>query len=532
MSNSATPGSATVPFGGNNPNPYYASNRSNPPVAPRPTASGAHNASSAGGHSNWQQVPPHTSMMPPNMYPMYMYDEYGGVPPPPPGPPHHNLSGGGPPTISPSDPYYGAMQPQHSIHHQHLHHMPPALQSLHHQQQPPPPAPFSATAHPTSTVTHSMDPLVQQDIQRGLQIDFYSEKDPGLLASWASFFRDQFIEARNQLAKANYDRNAETYRRVTHLVERVESKIIPSQSSFKRLYRQHPLTSMDDPKLVDSIYRTVIDYCSRNPPFDGGAFGSPTWRDYMWFKAGLRKRFLDARETFLVWHQTQILQQFEHFSHQEQIKQTTTASGEQGHGSTSDDASKQSTNETKPSAAELLLEASTTGMKKKRSYICAKRFYAHLFHRVISPMDHTTSANVTATTGGASSAAAATKGPSGEGGTSHHAALVGKKVREIYSLEEEAFILAVLQKHLQQQERDETQSLDEMTDSEGKLLRSPEPPLGSLLDDIRFKATGISTMLASQAAKKDEDAGILIFGEESDFRGDEGTDSSKMVISV
>lgn len=60
--------------------------------------------------------------------------------------------------------------------------------------------------------------------------------------------------------------------------------------------------------LVDSMYRTIIDYCSRHPPFDGFTFGSPTWRDYMWFKAGLCKKLDLARKEFLGYYQTQIIE--------------------------------------------------------------------------------------------------------------------------------------------------------------------------------------------------------------------------------
>jgi hypothetical protein len=195
------------------------------------------------------------------------------------------------------------------------------------------------------------DQLVQQDIERGLRIDFYSETDPMLLASWASFFRDQFIEARQELAKASYDRNAETYRRATHFVERVETKILKT-NAMKQLFRRHPLTHINDPVriftilifsskfccnlvgltcfaassrspllflsfslnihqimeqiFVDACYRVIIDYLMRNPPFDGFAFGNPTWRDYMWFRAGLMKVVEEGRNEFLEWYTKKI----------------------------------------------------------------------------------------------------------------------------------------------------------------------------------------------------------------------------------
>ena len=60
--------------------------------------------------------------------------------------------------------------------------------------------------------------------------------------------------------------------------------------------------------LVDMTYRAILDYMSRHPPFDGFTFGSPTWRDYMWFKAGLLKVAEDARASFLASYAEQVLQ--------------------------------------------------------------------------------------------------------------------------------------------------------------------------------------------------------------------------------
>ena len=44
----------------------------------------------------------------------------------------------------------------------------------------------------------------------------------------------------------------------------------------------------------------------RNPPFDGFAFGNPTWRDYMWFRAGLMKVVEEGRNEFLEWYTRKI----------------------------------------------------------------------------------------------------------------------------------------------------------------------------------------------------------------------------------
>jgi hypothetical protein len=144
----------------------------------------------------------------------------------------------------------------------------------HHQQQPPPPHPpvaspiASGGSNPVAGGAMNTAAAVQdaqagniysagtsiegilaphhEDIERGLRIDFYTERDPTLLASWASFFRDRFLEVRHELTKATFDRNAETYRRATHFVERVESKVLDS-SAIKQLFRKYPLTPINDP---------------------------------------------------------------------------------------------------------------------------------------------------------------------------------------------------------------------------------------------------------------------------------------------
>jgi hypothetical protein len=58
--------------------------------------------------------------------------------------------------------------------------------------QPPVPCSFlpSASQPPVSGADY---PQANQDIQRGLSIDFYAVSDPLLVASWASFFRDQYL---------------------------------------------------------------------------------------------------------------------------------------------------------------------------------------------------------------------------------------------------------------------------------------------------------------------------------------------------
>jgi len=58
--------------------------------------------------------------------------------------------------------------------------------------------------------------LVQDEIQRGLAVPFDSITDPVLLASWASFFRDQFVIAQN-----NYTRLANRHNQLQQEIHRL-----------------------------------------------------------------------------------------------------------------------------------------------------------------------------------------------------------------------------------------------------------------------------------------------------------------------
>jgi hypothetical protein len=110
------------------------------------------------------------------------------------------------------------------------------------------------SSHMPSTLP-SRDPTIQRDIDRGLSIDFYTTGDPMLLASWASFFRDQYILAKNELTKAGYDRDAETYRRATYFLERVETRVLQTEA-MKKVFRQYPLSN--DPVSSSCLASTTI----------------------------------------------------------------------------------------------------------------------------------------------------------------------------------------------------------------------------------------------------------------------------------
>ncbi len=248
-----------------------------------------------GGGSGQQQHPPphqmshHRGRQHPQRAPSPMMVS---SPTPPYLPPHY-----GDPNLPPYYPIQQTPGASSSGHHQHQHHIPmhsaqppqPLISGSAYQQPPPyypvqqsyplPPPPPTANTTPTNAMppiggtsggtgdsimggavagsAGNSDPLVQQDIERGLRIDFYSETDAMLLASWASFFRDQFVEARQELAKASFDRNAETYRRATHFVERVETKILKT-NAMKQLFRRHPLTNINDPVSVSFLPTVTV----------------------------------------------------------------------------------------------------------------------------------------------------------------------------------------------------------------------------------------------------------------------------------
>ena len=51
---------------------------------------------------------------------------------------------------------------------------------------------------PQPPVSGADHPQVYQDIQRGLSIDFYADPNPLMVASWATFFRDQYLRVIGQ----------------------------------------------------------------------------------------------------------------------------------------------------------------------------------------------------------------------------------------------------------------------------------------------------------------------------------------------
>lgn len=92
---------------------------------------------------------------------------------------------------------------------------------------------------PQPPVSGADHPQLYQDIQRGLSIDFYGESNPLLVASWATFFRDQ-------------------YRRVIgQAQEGKESSAVPNTQNYYR-QQQQGQQEVDWRRDVDSFLKDVV----------------------------------------------------------------------------------------------------------------------------------------------------------------------------------------------------------------------------------------------------------------------------------
>ena len=90
------------------------------------------------------------------------------------------------------------------------------------------------------------DPQSKADLARGLRINFYQVADPLLLASWTSFFRDQYLATNGELQQKEGSASggtscSDTSCRVGSFVLRLNQFQILESEAFKRLYRQYPL---------------------------------------------------------------------------------------------------------------------------------------------------------------------------------------------------------------------------------------------------------------------------------------------------
>lgn len=143
----------------------------------------------------------------------------------------------------------------------------------------------------------------------------------------------------------------------------------------------------------------------RNPPFDGFTFGNPTWRDYMWFKAGLMRVVDAGKSRFLDWYAQRIRESLDEFIY----------SSEAG-------------------AEQDLMEAAKSGMQSHQAYTRAKQVYVNIIEDILPLMEDS-----------AAYASSVPKVPP--------MMIVGAKVRKFFSVDEEAFILAVIQTHLQDKQK-------------------------------------------------------------------------------
>jgi hypothetical protein len=86
------------------------------------------------------------------------------------------------------------------------------------------------------------DPQVRGEVDRGRSLDFYAIRDPLLLASWASFFRDQYIMTQKELDRAKYDRTSEVYRQVSSFLQRVQTHVLKTEE-METVFRRSPFSS-------------------------------------------------------------------------------------------------------------------------------------------------------------------------------------------------------------------------------------------------------------------------------------------------
>jgi hypothetical protein len=139
----------------------------------------------------------------------------------------------------------------------------------------------------------------------------------------------------------------------------------------------------------------------------------------MWFKAGLLRVVDEGRNRFLDWYSQQIRNVLDVFIQ-------SSSSG----------------------VEEELLKASTSGMQSKAAYARVKQVYIKVIGDVLPAME--------------------------DSGTATPLSIIGTKIRGVFSLDEEAFILAVIQTDLQGKQEQQSVSLpqDGPTSSLSKVIRT------------------------------------------------------------
>lgn len=140
-----------------------------------------------------------------------------------------------------------------------------------------------------------------------------------------------------------------------------------------------------------------------------------------------------------------------------------------------------------------LLEASISGMRSEPSYNQAKQFYIRLFNEVLSKIDRQQ------------------EGAGAAIGT--ETSIVGKRVREVFHLDEEALILSAIRSYVTTEAR---KSMG--TEQEGKAptpqdVGNPVEGVAVVLPKILATAVEISQLLANQELSCTVDTAILILND-------------------
>lgn len=243
----------------------------------------------------------------------------------------------------------------------------------------------------------------------------------------------------------------------------------------------------------------------------------------MWFKAGLMKLVEDSRNKFLEWYankirdtigtsQLELLLSNENIALGEYTERTVVWCAHYVHqvswpmpastqlsvssfvlwitldtfiqtqvSSKSGDVEKETS---KKLIEEALLHVSNSGMVNEASYTYAKRFYAFLLKEVLSELD-----------------------PPSETNASAPPDFTGKRVREFFGVEEEAFVLSALRSSLENMAKQH----------EGETRGPPPQDVASSLsstDKILSTAVEISQMLANQEAQLGFESPVIHFDKE------------------
>jgi hypothetical protein len=143
--------------------------------------------------------------------------------------------------------------------------------------------PTSPPFVPQPPVSGADDPQLYQDIQRGLSIDFYADPNPRMSASWATFFRDQYLRVIGHTQEGKESSAVPMTRTYNGQQQQEQQEVEPtlppdvahyedaSWSAFRPtlppFVPQPPVSGADGPQLHQDIQRGLsIDfYADPNP---------------------------------------------------------------------------------------------------------------------------------------------------------------------------------------------------------------------------------------------------------------------------